>query len=102
MLMQLHMMYKGNIGVHIVYMQTVYQADEVLLLGKFVKKYVDTFTYDELLDLYKILEEDDDEIFKWYSGSENNNKIIENKVSGLLKKFKPWLAERVGFEPTNE
>jgi len=60
-----------------------------LLLGKFVKKYVDTFTYDELLDLYKILEEDDDEIFKWYSGSENNNKIIENKVSGLLKKFKP-------------
>ncbi len=60
-----------------------------LLLGKFVKKYVDTFTYDELLDLYKILEEDDDEIFKWYSGSENNNKIIENKVSELLKKFKP-------------
>ena len=60
-----------------------------LLLGKFVKKYVDSFTYDELLDLYKILEEDDDEIFKWYSGSENNNKIIENKVSGLLKKFKP-------------
>ena len=60
-----------------------------LLLSKFVKKYVDTFTYDELLDLYKILEEDDDEIFKWYSGSENNNKIIENKVSGLLKKFKP-------------
>ena len=56
-----------------------------LLLGKFVKKYVDTFTYDELLDLYKFLEEDDDEIFKWYSGSENNNKIIENKVSQLLK-----------------
>ena len=51
-----------------------------LLLGKFVKKYVDTFTYDELLDLYKILEEDDDEIFKWYSGSENNNKIALYKA----------------------
>lgn len=36
MLMQLHMMHKGNIGVHMVYMQMVYQADEVLLLGKFV------------------------------------------------------------------
>ena len=26
-----------------------------LLLGKFVKKYVDTFSYEDLLDLYKIL-----------------------------------------------
>ena len=41
-----------------------------LILGAFVKKYVDTFSYEELLDLYKILEKDDDDIFKWYS---NNN-----------------------------
>ena len=38
-----------------------------LLLGKFVKKYIDTFNYDELLNLYEILEIDDDKIFKWYS-----------------------------------
>jgi len=36
MLMQLHMMHKGNMGIHMVYMHMVYQADEVLLLGKFV------------------------------------------------------------------
>ena len=38
-----------------------------LLLGKFVKKYIDTFDYNELLNLYEILEIDDDTILKWYS-----------------------------------
>ena len=59
-----------------------------LLLGRFVKKYVDTFTYDELLDLFEILKVDDDTIFKWYSGIENTEKISVNNVSNLLKKFK--------------
>ena len=38
-----------------------------ILLGKFVKKYIDDFKYDELVSLYEILEKDDDTIFKWYS-----------------------------------
>ena len=33
------------------------------------KKYVDIFTYDELMDLYEILEKDDNAILKWYSGN---------------------------------
>ena len=33
-----------------------------LLLGKFVKKHIDTFDYNELLNLYEILEIDDDTI----------------------------------------
>ena len=59
-----------------------------LLLGKFVKKYVDTFSYEDLLDLYKILKKDDDTIFKWYSGLVNTDEIDKNNVSILLKKFK--------------
>ena len=59
-----------------------------LLLGKFVKKYIDNFNYDELLDLYKILEKDDDTIFKWYSSTTDNNEIEKTKVSKLLKNFK--------------
>ena len=59
-----------------------------LLLGNFVKKYVDTFTYEELLDLYKILEKDDNTIFKWYSDASNNKEIVENNVTNLLKNFK--------------
>ena len=59
-----------------------------LLLGNFVKKYIDIFGYNELLSLYEILEKDDDDIFKWYTGKEENIKIQKNKVSDMLKKFK--------------
>ena len=59
-----------------------------LLLSGFVKKYIDIFNYDELMDLYEILEKDDDIIFKWYSSSDNTRDISENKVSRLLKNFK--------------
>ena len=59
-----------------------------LLLGNFVKKYIDIFGYNELLSLYEILEKDDDDIFKWYTGKEENINILKNKVSDTLKKFK--------------
>tara|TARA_B100000586_G_C20074995_1_gene412617 strand:+ start:1127 stop:1384 length:258 start_codon:yes stop_codon:yes gene_type:complete len=59
-----------------------------LLLSGFVKKYIDIFNYDELMDLYEILEKDDDIIFKWYSTTDNIKDISENKVSKLLKNFK--------------
>jgi len=59
-----------------------------LLLSGFVKKYIDIFNYDELMDLYEILEKDDDIIFKWFSTTDNTKDISENKVSKLLKNFK--------------
>ena len=59
-----------------------------LLLGGFVKKYVNKFTYEELIDLYEILKKDDDTIFKWYLGTVSRDIIPENKVSNLLKNFK--------------
>ncbi len=59
-----------------------------LLLGNFVKKYIDIFGYNELLSLYEILEKDDDDIFKWYTGKEENINIPKNKVSDTLKKFR--------------
>jgi len=59
-----------------------------LLLGKFVKRYIDILNYEELMDLYEILKKDDDVIFKWYSSIDNNKQIPSNKVSDLLKNFK--------------
>ena len=38
-----------------------------ILLGSFVKKYINLLSLHELEDLYKILEIDDDTIFKWYT-----------------------------------
>ena len=49
---------------------------------------LNNLSYEELLDLYEILELDDDEIFKWYSNLKHNKKIKKNKVSELLKNFK--------------
>ncbi len=59
-----------------------------LLLSNFVNKYINTFSYNELINLYEILEKDDDIIFKWYSDKNINKSIPKNKVSDLLKKFK--------------
>ena len=59
-----------------------------ILLSKFVNKYIDTFDYDDLLKLYEILKNDDDKIFKWYSGIGYKDLLPLNNVSKLLKKFK--------------
>ena len=59
-----------------------------LILSKFVDKYIEIFNYDELLELYEILEIDDDIIFKWYSGLSDSKVVPNNKVSELLKNFK--------------
>ena len=59
-----------------------------LLLGAFVKKYIDIFDYNELLSLYEILEKDDDDIFNWYTDKKENVNIPKNKISNMLKKFK--------------
>ena len=59
-----------------------------LLLSNFVNKYINTFNYEELINLYEILEKDYDIIFKWYSNKSIDDSIPNNKVSNLLKKFK--------------
>jgi len=59
-----------------------------ILLSQFVKKYIDTFDYNELLNLYEILEIDDDTILKWYSNLNHDKSFPNNKTSRLLKEFK--------------
>ena len=54
-----------------------------LLLGSFVKKYINIFDYNELLSLYKILEKDDDVIFKWYTSKKGN--IILQKIKLAIR-----------------
>ena len=65
-----------------------------ILLGNFVKKHIDDFNYDELICLYKILEQDDDTIYKWYSNISDSKSIPKNNVSDLLKN----LSSRYGGE----
>ena len=59
-----------------------------LLLGNFVKKYVDGFNVTELKDLEKLLFIEDEVIYKWYFGNGTDETIPNTKVSTLLKNFK--------------
>ena len=59
-----------------------------ILLSKFVNRYIDTFNFDDLEKLYEILKNDDDKIFKWYSGIGYKDLLPSNNVSKLLKDFK--------------
>ena len=59
-----------------------------LLLGNFVKKYIDKFDLDELKDLNKLLFIEDEVIYKWYFENNPNIIIPNTKVSAMLKSFK--------------
>ena len=59
-----------------------------LLLGNFVKKYIDKFNNAELNDLEKLLFIEDEVIYKWYFEIKSDNSIPNTKVSAMLKNFK--------------
>ena len=59
-----------------------------LLLGNFVKKYVDEFNINELKDLEKLLFIEDEVIYKWYIKKNLDRLIPKTKVSIMLKNFK--------------
>lgn len=59
-----------------------------LLLGNFVKKYVNDFNIAELKDLETLLFTEDEIIHKWYIERNSRDDIPKNKVSIMLKNFK--------------
>ena len=60
-----------------------------LLLGNFVKKYINIFNNQELNDLSNLLFLEDEIIYSWYFNRNSFSNIPDTKVSQLLKKFKP-------------
>ena len=60
-----------------------------LLLGSFVKKYIEEFNDAELKDLMDLLISDDDVIYNFYFDREPNKTIAKTRVSEMFKKFKP-------------
>jgi len=73
----------------IIYRSTHRGSKEMdLLLGNFVKTYINIFDSNELKDLDKLLSLEDDIIFSWYFENSSNKIIPNSKVSKLLKNFK--------------
>ena len=59
-----------------------------LLLGNFVRKYINKFNDSELKDLKNLIEMEDEISKKWYFDIDKMNLVPHNKISRLLKKFK--------------
>ena len=59
-----------------------------LLLGNFVKKYIDDLNDKDLKDLESLLHIEDEILYKWYLEKDLNNSVPLSKISMMLKKFK--------------
>jgi len=59
-----------------------------ILLGNFVKKYIDTLDDKELFDLSELLNCEDSILYNWYFNNVNNELIPVNKIAGMLKSYK--------------
>tara|TARA_B100000029_G_C17030722_1_gene762083 strand:- start:55 stop:312 length:258 start_codon:yes stop_codon:yes gene_type:complete len=58
-----------------------------LLLGNFVKKYINELENRDLQDLMNLLLIEDEVIKKWYFGKKSTNPIFKTNISQKLKNF---------------
>ena len=83
------MINKEILKKQIIYRSTHRGTKEMdILLGNFVKKYIEEFNDNELQDLEKLLFIEDEIIYNWYFKKNFNNSISNTKVSLMLKNFK--------------
>ena len=59
-----------------------------LLLGNFVKRYINEFNYTDLKDLEELIFTEDEVIYKWYFEKNLKTFIRNTKVLVMLKNFK--------------
>ena len=57
------------------------------LLGSFTKKYIDKFNHEELLELEKLLDIDDDNLYNFYNGLKTDVIFEKNRINELFKSF---------------
>ena len=58
------------------------------LLGAFTDYYIDQLNNDELNELIKLLEIDDNNLYNFYNGLDTNVKFEDNKINSLFRNFK--------------
>ena len=58
------------------------------ILGAFTNKYIDELDTNDLLDLEKLIDIDDDNLYNFYNGLKTDIEIDENKINLLFKSFK--------------
>jgi len=58
------------------------------LLGAFTKKYIEALSLKDLIDLEKLLDVDDTNLYNYYNNIDFEFDFKENKISSLFKDFK--------------
>ena len=58
------------------------------LLGAFTSKYLDQLEDEDLNQLIKLLEIDDNNLYNFYNGLNTDVKFEDNKINNLFKNFK--------------
>ncbi len=58
------------------------------LLSAFTNKYINDLSNNDLIELEKLLEIDDNNLYNYYNGLETDVLIENNKVNILFKNFK--------------
>ena len=58
------------------------------LLGAFTNKYLDQLNVEDLNELIKLLEIDDNNLYNFYNGLTTNIEFEDNKINNLFKNFK--------------
>ena len=59
-----------------------------LLLSSFVKKYLNKLGNDELIELERFLDLEDEKIMNFYQFDKKDNEIKNNYITKLFKEFK--------------
>jgi antitoxin CptB len=57
------------------------------ILSSFIKKYIDTLSSDELIQLANLIKIDDENLYNFNIGKKTTIKINTNKITNLFKKF---------------
>jgi len=58
------------------------------LLSSFTKSYINELSKDDLIDLEKLLDIDDDTLYNYFNGTKTDITIEDNKINILFKNFK--------------
>ena len=58
------------------------------LMGSFTKKYINKLSKNDLLDLEKLLDTDDDTLYNFYNGANTTVDFEKNNINNLFKNYK--------------
>ena len=57
------------------------------ILGAFTNRYIDELNTQDLVDLEKLIEIDDDNLYNFFNGLKTNTEFDNNRINLLFKNF---------------